>query len=78
VTVDFYLYFPDEARAGPAIDRLKRKGFKVESRLSAEETEWLVLAAKSINPLFLFLVERMMEKLAFANGGEYDGYERAV
>lgn len=76
--VDFYLYFPDEARAVPVVARLKRKGFKVESKLSAEETEWLVLATKNIFPWFLFLAEQTMESLASSAGGEYDGFERAV
>ena len=78
MVVEFYLYFPDEAQAAPAIERLKRKGFKIESRLAAEGSQWLVLATKDIFPWLLFLAEQTMESLASSTGGEYDGYSRAV
>lgn len=75
---DFYLYFANETQAQVAIVYLKRKGFRIESRLSGDEEQWLVLASKSAGSLQLFYLERVLNSLAASNGGEYDGYERAI
>ncbi len=76
--VEFYLYFANEAQALPAVVALKRKGFKVESKSSADEKQWLVLAVKSVGATSLGSVESKLESLAKAYGGEYDGFDRAL
>ncbi len=76
--VEFYFYFADEARAQPVIAYLKRKGFKVESKLSGDERQWLVLAVKAVGALDLDALEGEFESLAAKYRGEYDGFDKAV
>lgn len=76
--IEFYFYFADEAQAQPVIAHLKRKGFKVKSRLSGDERQWLVLAAKAVGASQLDSLETDFESLAKAHGGEYDGFDRAI
>lgn len=76
--IEFYLYFADEAQAQPAIADLRREGFEVKSRLSGDEQQWLLLATKAVRASELDIVEAVLEGIATAHGGEYDGFERAV
>jgi hypothetical protein len=76
--IEFVFYFADEAQAQPVVAYLKQKGFKVESTLSGDEQQWLVLAAKAVGAFELDRLEAEFESLAKAHGGEYDGFDRAV
>jgi hypothetical protein len=76
VAVDFYLYFPDEDNAGTAAARLRESGYSVESRLGADNENWLVLASRELSDQDFEVAEESMEELASSLGGEYDGYER--
>lgn len=74
----FYFYFEGEADSQGLINYLKRHRFHIESRLSADEQQWLVLAIKSVGQLHLMKLDHEFELLAPKHGSEYDGYERAV
>jgi hypothetical protein len=75
--VSHYLYFPGRGAAAEAAAELRSLGFKTEERLGAEDTNWLVLARHEAIPSEeAFIATReVMEGIARARGGEYDGWE---
>ena len=75
-----FIYVPDRTTAEALAARLRRDGFEVESRLGADEINWLVLARHLLPPGEEAL-ERASERLtglAEQVGGEYDGWEADV
>ena len=73
-TVRHYLYFRNRRAAEQAVDRLRPTGGQVESRLSADGEQWLVLVTRPAGDD----VEQAHDKLAQiaeSLGGEYDGWE---
>jgi hypothetical protein len=75
-----YLYLPSSEAAEKIAIELRRRNFRVESRLGGDGMKWLVLARHEIVPTrkSLALVRRAMEKLVSDCGGEYDGWEADV
>ncbi|MFP2930548.1 ribonuclease E inhibitor RraB [Pyxidicoccus sp. 3LG] len=74
---DHYLYFPSR-RDGEAIaEHLRGLGFTVESRLGADDVNWLVLATHHLVPerQVVEAARTSLEELARQHGGEYDGWE---
>jgi hypothetical protein len=72
-----YLYFEDRAAAAPAVAELRKRAFDVADKRAAMGTKWLVLACHESVPSEK-LIERvrgLMESVAHAAGGEYDGWE---
>jgi len=78
VDVDFYLYFPSEDGAQNAADALRAEAYAVETRLGADDVNWLALATRSLSDDDLDAAEERLSELAELLGGEYDGFEREV
>jgi Regulator of ribonuclease activity B len=75
--VRYYLYVPKRGKADALAARLRGEGFGVETRLGADETNWLVLVSHpSLEEDTIDRLEEQFTKYAKASGGEYDGYER--
>jgi hypothetical protein len=77
---DFYLYFPLEATAHKAAERVREKGFAAEVRLRAEEGTWLCRASKSLIPESgpLDEIDRFIQEVANTLDGNFDGWESDV
>jgi hypothetical protein len=72
-----FIYVPDQTTAEALAAKLRCDGFEVESRLGADELNWLVLARHMLIP-DEEAFERARDHLASfagAAGGEYDGWE---
>lgn len=67
-----YLYFPGQAAARQARDRLEQRGFSTEVRRAALGPDWLVLAKGADEARAR---EDELTTLAAEFGGEYDGWE---
>jgi hypothetical protein len=87
ISVDHFLYFPTREQAERAGDRLTRMGYTVrcEELGNAQEDvgkqSWLVLASHFLAPddsTALVRISDELERLADAEGGKYDGFERDV
>ena len=74
----FYLYFPSEDAAKSAAEKLRADGYEVETRLGADEENWLTLASRDMTDEEYSAADERMEELADSLGGEFDGAERAV
>lgn len=75
-----YIYVPDRTNAESLAMKLRQDGFEVESRMGADEVNWLVLARHMLIPSEE-AIERtsdQLTKLAESIGGEYDGWEADV
>jgi|HubBroStandDraft_1064217.scaffolds.fasta_scaffold53637_3 hypothetical protein len=79
-TVEHYLYVPSHEAATLISEELRRRGFRTEERIGADEKNWLVLASHEVIPSenLLSLLRESMEELAATAGGEYDGWEATV
>ena len=75
-----YLYFPHQQGAKSAARALRDRQFLVEERLSADGTDWLVLAKHRSVPTESAIagVRKLMEQVAADNAGDYDGWEAKV
>jgi hypothetical protein len=72
-----FIYVPDRMKAEALAAKLRLDGFEVESRMGADNVNWLVLVRHKLIP-DEEAVERLREQLtdlAGAIGGEYDGWE---
>ena len=82
IRADFFLYFPTAEGAARAAATLRNEGYSVETRLAADDTNWLALASREdpgrLSPGDLDAIEERMFALAAALGGDYDGFERDV
>src|SRR5262245_60720079 len=78
--VEHYLYFATEASATTVTTELLKRGCDVNSRPSAAENSWLVLAKQVIVPTeeALRSTRKSLEQLTDEQGGEYDGWEAQV
>jgi Regulator of ribonuclease activity B/Immunity protein 26 len=75
--VRYSLYIPKRKKADALAAQLRGEGFEVETRLGADETNWLVLVTHpSLDEDTIDRLEEQFTKYAEASGGEYDGYER--
>jgi hypothetical protein len=73
------LYFPTQAAGEEVASALRKRGFEVESRLGADDVNWLVLASHMLDaPEALPSVRAELEALAERHSGEYDGWELAT
>ncbi|HLF27642.1 MAG TPA: ribonuclease E inhibitor RraB [Anaerolineae bacterium] len=74
--IDFYLYFSAEASAREAARQIQKQGFKVRVQRSAQGTDWLCFATKTLIPRYdtLTAIRRNFEALAAIHGGEYDSW----
>lgn len=75
MNVSFHLYFPKEADARKAADLLKTDGFEVETRLGADNVNWLTLGSASVDDKQFDAVEAKVQSLANSLGGKLDGFE---
>jgi hypothetical protein len=74
-----YLYFPTQEAGEAVASALRKRGFEVESRLGADDVNWLVLASHVLEaPEALPSVRAELEHLAERHSGEYDGWELAT
>ena len=71
------LYFPRAKEGKTVAAELRRRGFTVESRKSADGKNWLVLAGHSLTPEDPSgnSVREELERLAQQHSGAYDGHE---
>jgi hypothetical protein len=78
VRVWHYLYFDDEQTARLVAQRLEKAMYRTEVRQS--EPSWLLRAEHSIpdSQDVLEAAAQSLMDLAAAEGGEYDGWERAT
>ncbi|HSP81465.1 MAG TPA: ribonuclease E inhibitor RraB [Myxococcaceae bacterium] len=73
-----YLYFRAQKEGQAVAAELKKRGFEVESRKSADGVKWLVLATHRLESVEDFPnVRDALEQLAEQHSGEYDGWELA-
>jgi hypothetical protein len=75
-----FLYFPEKANAEQAAQWFRSQGFMTETRLGADEQNWLTLV-KHEAPSSQDEMERLraeIEALVSQLHGEYDGWELAV
>ncbi len=79
---DFFLYFPTAEGAERAAATLRSEGYRVVTRLAADDRNWLALASREdpgrLSPGDVDSIEERMFALAGALGGDYDGFERDV
>lgn len=75
-----FIYVSDQAKAGALAAKLRLEGFAVESRMGADEVNWLVLARHKLvrDEEAIEAVGQTLTELAEAFGGEYDGWEGEV
>lgn len=74
-----YLYFPTQEAGEEVARTLRERGFEVESRLGADDVNWLVLASHILEaPEALPTLRDELEALAERFSGEYDGWELAT
>jgi len=75
-----YLYFPTRHGASDTAKELRARGFETEERLGADGVNWLVLAKHEVIPSEETMAanRELMEELARAKAGEYDGWEAEV
>lgn len=79
--MEFFLYFPSEAAAVRASQRIATRGFRTGVRPAADGgARWLVLAGKDLVPLerTLLDIRREFSTIAAAEGGDYDGWGSTV
>jgi len=76
VRVWHYLYFKDEQTAKRVAERLEGPEYRTEVRQS--EPSWMLRVGHSIpeSQDILEAAAHTLTKLAVAEGGEYDGWER--
>lgn len=76
-TIVHYVYLPRGEDVAPVSEALRKRGFRVESRMSADGVNWLVLARHRIVPSVEVILETRscMNEIAGSYGGEYDGWE---
>ncbi len=74
--IEFFLYFPSKQAVEESVNIIESKGFQVEVRNGANETEWLCLATKKIIPSLQNLQEirSSFDELTASLGGVYDGW----
>ncbi|MGZ4393238.1 MAG: ribonuclease E inhibitor RraB [Gaiellaceae bacterium] len=75
-----FIYVPDRAKAEALAAKLRLDGLEVESRVGADNVNWLVLVRHRLVP-DEEAVERLREQLtdlAEVIGGEYDEWEGEV
>ncbi len=78
--ISHYLYVPGSEAARAIAEELRRRDFRVETRLGAGGANWLVLAHHEAVPTgrLLASMREAMEELVADCGGEYDGWEAEV
>ena len=74
--IEFFLYFPDEKSAKEASERIVKLGFDVEISKNNNDSSWLCLATKMINPGYYALsrFREKFEQIAEELNGKYDGW----
>lgn len=79
-SVDFFLYFPNEAAAGRISHELAGQNYNTSVEANDEGTQWLILARKELVPTEAALakIRNELTVLASTEGGEYDGWGAAV
>lgn len=72
-----YLYFPSAAAAKAATKEIAKDGLEVESRLSADEKNWLVSVRHEwpLTPVEFDEIEKTLKSVATDHSGDYDGWE---
>jgi hypothetical protein len=77
---DFYLYFPTEAAARQAGERLSKSDYRVQVRPAAKGDDWLCLASTTLTPETAPLADigRLFDLLAKKFRGEFEGWEGEV
>jgi regulator of RNase E activity RraB len=77
-SIDFDLYFPDEAAARRVASRLTSQGFAVT--VDEGEEDWSVEATRTMVPDADEITKagKSLRALAESEGGEYDGWGAAV
>lgn len=75
-----YLYFKRKGDAAAVVKDLKRAGFEAENNLSADRSNWLVLAKHQVVPTEEAIDSAVtrMEEVAKKYSGQYDGWEAGV
>jgi len=74
-----YIYLSTAAACDALAAELRQRGFEVESQLSADEANWLVLASHRLEPGADFQrVRDELEDVAQRHSGQYDGWRLAI
>jgi regulator of RNase E activity RraB len=78
--IEFFLYFPTKSVADEVASELNCIGFETSVQPGGFQSEWLVLALKtmSLNEWALDELGIRLEELAMTHGGEYDGWGTGV
>ena len=80
-TIDHYLYVPNRKVADGIADELRHRGFRVEVRLGADGSHWLLLASHEAiltEPMLSSTRHSMEALITKFGGGDYDGWEADV
>jgi Regulator of ribonuclease activity B len=72
-----FIYVPDRTNADALAAKLGLDGFEVESRMGADNVNWLILVHHELGPDegAIEVLREQLTGLAEALGGEYDGWE---
>jgi Regulator of ribonuclease activity B len=79
--IDFHFYYFKEKRSAEELATvLKSKGFTSRISFSDKDSDWNVIATKSMIPEFRAISAQSaeFEKLAKDRGGKYDGWETQI
>ena len=79
-TIEFFLYFPEQAAAERAAADLRQERFTVEVRPPVDGSDWLCFATQAMRPELapLRALRERFTALAEAGGGAYDGWGTEV
>lgn len=77
---DFYLYFPSEAAAHTAAEKVRERQFTAKVMLGADQKNWLCRVSKILVPESAPLdeIREFFEQLASTLHGDFDGWESDV
>jgi hypothetical protein len=75
-----YVYVPQESSAKMLVERFQQDGFSIESRASADGTNWLILLTHKslVTSREIARLRAYFADLVEPIGGEYDGWEAEV
>lgn len=78
--IEFFLYFPTQAAAKEAASTIEKSGFSVTIKQSAQGSDWLCSATKTMVPELAALqkIRKDFNALASSKRGEYDGWGTGI
>ena len=78
--IEFFLYFPTQAKAEQAAQQIKASSFNVEVKQAAQGNDWLCYTTKAMVPDLVALqkIRKDFDSIAASLGGQSDGWGTGV